>query len=65
MQGGSELPPDVIEQLEAIARRLNMVEGAWTLEVVFDQGLFRRSHRHHGPLKAEELRELAAVKGLA
>jgi hypothetical protein len=54
----SQLDDDVVAELEAIARRLNVTEGNVTIEAVFSNGLYTRGFVHRGPLAREELRAL-------
>jgi hypothetical protein len=53
-----ELDEELVRQLEQVARRLAAGEGQWTLEFVFTNGHFVRAHRHHGPIRREELQSL-------
>jgi hypothetical protein len=54
-----QLPPDVAEDVERIARRLGCDDGQWTLEFVVQNGSLFRSFRKHGPITVDELRVLA------
>lgn len=55
-----QLPPDVVADVERVARRLGCDDGHWTLEFVVQNGGLFRTFRKHGPITADELRVLAA-----
>lgn len=51
---------DVVDELEAIVRRLGLGAGAGqvTVEAVFAEGSFMRGFIKRGPISAEQMREL-------
>lgn len=53
------IPADVIADLELIARRLGCDEGEWLMQFKLVGGRFVRAYLHHGPIKRDELVELA------
>lgn len=59
-----DLPPDVVEDVEHVARRLGCDDGQWTLEFVVQNGSLFRTFRKHGPITVDELRVLATREGV-
>lgn len=59
----TELPAELVAQVEAIAKRLGCDAGERTLEFRLADGSLVRSHLHHGPIKNHELEELGQRDG--
>lgn len=58
----SELPHDLQEQVESVARRLQCDVGERTIEFRFRDGHLAATFIHHGPIKNEELARLTRTE---